>query len=61
MFSQDAFGAVHDMLQQTDVKHQILARSIENLPVRPANQKLPSCLDEDLLMIKVRRAFIRNF
>lgn len=48
----DAFGSVHDILQQTDTKHQILAASIETLPLRAANDMTPTCLDEDLLIIK---------
>ena len=54
-FSQDAFGSVHDILHQTDVKHQLLARSIEGLPLRPSTLKYPSCLDEELLLLKVIR------
>lgn len=45
----DAFGSVHDILQQTDMKHAQLARNIETLPMASSNLK---CHDEDLLMLK---------
>jgi len=45
----DAFGSVHDILQQTDLKHAQLARNIETLPMASSNLK---CHDEDLLMLK---------
>merc|ERR1712241_1636459 len=41
----DAFGSVHDILQQTDLKHASLTKSIETMP-------LPSCHDSELLMLK---------
>ena len=47
----DAFGSVHDILQQTDMKHVQLAKHIENLPMT-TNQKGPKCHDEDLLVLK---------
>ena len=41
----DAFGSVHDILQQTDLKHASLTKSIETL-------SLPKCHDSELLMLK---------
>jgi len=41
----DAFGSVHDILQQTDLKHASLTKSIETL-------SLPKCHDTELLMLK---------
>jgi len=46
----DAFGSVHDILQQTDLKHANLAKSIEVLP--PTGSKFPSCHDDELLLLK---------
>ena len=45
----DAFGSVHDILQQTDVKHAQLAKNIETLPMSSSSLK---CHDEDLLLLK---------
>ena len=45
----DAFGSAYDMLQQCDAKHQVLARTIEALPMTPlagSGIKMPSCHDE---------------
>ena len=46
----DAFGSVHDILQQTDMKHVQLAKTIENLPMTTVQG--PKCHDEDLLVLK---------
>ncbi len=59
----DAFGSVHDILQQSDLKHAGLTKAIEALPfhqqggggvpsVQALDQGLPGCHDEDLLVLK---------
>jgi len=61
----DAFGSVHDILQQTDLKHASLAQSIETLPntasgsskdagaaVDARGVKFPKCHDDELLVLK---------
>ena len=41
----DAFGSVHDILQQSDLKHATLTKAIDAMPV-------PKCHDDDLLLLK---------
>lgn len=51
----DAFGSAYDMLQQSDAKHQVLARTIESLPVMSSGGNeldSPTCHDQDLLILK---------
>jgi len=57
----DAFGSVHDILQQTDLKHASLAQTIETLPNTasgasgvpgPLGVKFPKCHDDELLVLK---------
>ena len=52
----DAFGSVHDILQQTDLKHASLAQTIETLPntasTAASKAKFPKCHDDDLLVLK---------
>lgn len=47
----DAFGSVHDILQQADMKHRSLAKAIGSLPLSGSGET-PLCNDPDLLMIK---------
>jgi hypothetical protein len=46
----DAFGSVHDILQQTDLKHANLAKTIETLS--STSTSLPRCHDDELLVLK---------
>ena len=46
----EAFGSVHDILHQADLKHAGLRSAIERLPVH--GPSTPSCLDDDLLTMK---------
>jgi len=53
----DAFGSVHDILQQTDLKHASLAQTIETLPNTASagssgGSKFPKCHDDELLVLK---------
>jgi len=50
----DAFGSVHDILQQTDLKHASLAQTIETLPTTTTGSasKFPKCHDDELLVLK---------
>lgn len=52
----DAFGSVHDILQQTDLKHASLAQTIETLPntasTAASKAKFPKCHDDELLVLK---------
>jgi hypothetical protein len=56
----DAFGSVHDILQQTDMKHASLAQTIETLPntassgdsTAASKAKFPKCHDDELLVLK---------
>ncbi len=56
----DAFGSVHDILHQVEVKHEELSSTIESLPIKskakehadPTEQEGPFCFDQDLLMLK---------
>ena len=52
----DAFGSVHDILQQTDLKHASLAQTIETLPntasTAASKAKFPKCHDHELLVLK---------
>ena len=57
----DAFGSVHDILYQSNLKHQWLADSINALPMPTPDQKSrgtghetagPFCHDDDLLLLK---------
>ena len=56
----DAFGSVHDILHQSNIKHQQLSTAIGSLPM-PMNNTTdtsdhelngPFCHDEDLLLLK---------
>ena len=46
----EAFGSVHDILHQADLKHAALRSAIEGLPVHGTSG--PSYLDADLLTMK---------
>lgn len=46
----DAFGSVHDILHQSDLKHVALSRSIESLPFNTSHDM--DCHDQLLLMLK---------
>ena len=56
----DAFGSVHDILHQSNIKHQQLSTAIGSLPMSMNNTKDtsdhelngPFCHDEDLLLLK---------
>lgn len=45
----EAFGSVHDILHQADLKHMGLRDAIEQLPMHGPK---PSCLDDDMLTVK---------
>jgi len=45
----EAFGSVHDILHQADLKHASLRDTIEQLPMTGPK---PSCLDDDMLTVK---------
>ncbi len=47
----DAFGSVHDIIHQAEIKNDELCRCIEALPSAAALEG-PHCLDEDLLILK---------
>ena len=57
----DAFGSVHDILYQCNLKHQKLTEDINSLPMQTPDQKSkrlggervgPFCHDDDLLLLK---------
>ena len=57
----DAFGSVHDILYQSNNKHQSLSEAINTLPMKAPDQKTknmenehsgPFCHDNDLLLLK---------
>ena len=56
----DAFGSVHDILYQSNLKHQMLTEAIDALPMQAPDQKSdkanelngPFCHDDDLLVLK---------
>ena len=57
----DAFGSVHDILYQSNLKHQLLTEAIDTLPMQMPDQKSdkinnevhgPFCHDDDLLILK---------
>ena len=57
----DAFGSVHDILYQCNIKHQKLTEDINSLPMQTPDQKSkrmggervgPFCHDDDLLLLK---------
>ena len=57
----DAFGSVHDILYQSNLKHQLLTEAIDALPLQMPDQKSdkesnelqgPFCHDDDLLILK---------
>ena len=56
----DAFGSVHDILYQSNLKHQMLTEAIDALPMQAPDQKSdkanelngPFCHDDDLLILK---------
>ena len=56
----DAFGSVHDILNKVDKKHQALADTIEELPVRRPGDPgdTPSCHDDKLLQLKATSAAV---
>jgi len=45
----EAFGSVHDILHQADLRHTELRAAVEQLPMQGPK---PNCLDDDLLTIK---------
>ena len=45
----EAFGSVHDILHQADLRHSELRAAVEQLPMQGPK---PNCLDDDLLTIK---------
>lgn len=47
----DAFGSVHDILQQTDLKHASLTKTVETLPLA-SSANFPRCHEEELLVLK---------
>ena len=57
----DAFGSVHDILYQSNLKHQRVSDTINALPMRTPDHKVkaidheaagPFCHDDDLLLLK---------
>ena len=57
----DAFGSVHDILYQSNLKHQMLSDAIGTLPMRTPDHNTkeinhesagPFCHDDDLLLLK---------
>ena len=59
----DAFGSVHDIVHQAEIKNDNLSKAIESLPMPCSEQQDrsngnvgtyagPRCLDEDMLMLK---------
>ena len=57
----DAFGSVHDILYQSNLKHQMLTEAIDALPMQAPDKKSdngcndangPFCHDDDLLILK---------
>ena len=57
----DAFGSVHDILYQSNTKHQRLSDAINTLPMKAPDQTTenmenehsgPFCHDNDLLLLK---------
>jgi len=50
----EAFGSVHDILHQADLRNRTLRGAVERLPLHQptTNEQQPTCLDSDLLLIK---------